>query len=90
MGEQFRRSWLACLACVLALALSGCSIKMMAINTLGNALAEGTSGFATDDDPGVVRDAVPCACNTVGRLIDQSSRHKGLLQAACSGFTSYS
>ena len=90
MGEQLRRSWLACLACVLALALSGCSIKMMAINTLGNALAEGTSGFATDDDPELVRDAVPFALKTIESLIDRSPRHKGLLQAACSGFTTYS
>jgi predicted anti-sigma-YlaC factor YlaD len=90
MGEQFRRSWLAYLACVLALAVSGCSIKMMAINTLGNALAEGTSGFATDDDPELVRDAVPFALKTIESLIDRSPRHKGLLQAACSGFTSYS
>jgi len=74
---------------VLALALSGCSIKTMAVNTLGNALSEGTSGFAKDDDPELVRDAIPFALKTIETLIDSSPKHKGLLTAACSGFTSY-
>jgi predicted anti-sigma-YlaC factor YlaD len=76
--------------CALALVHTGCSIKMMAINTLGNALADGTSGFAKDDDPELVRDAVPFALKTIESLIDQSPKHKGLLTAACSGFTQYS
>jgi predicted anti-sigma-YlaC factor YlaD len=74
---------------VLALAVNACSIKMMAINTLGNALSEGTSGFAKDDDPELVRDAIPFALKTIESLIDQSPKHKGLLTAACSGFTQY-
>jgi len=73
----------------LGLALGGCSIKTMAINTLGNALSEGTSGFAKDDDPELIRDAVPFALKTIETLIDSSPKHKGLLQAACSGFTQY-
>jgi predicted anti-sigma-YlaC factor YlaD len=75
---------------VFALALGGCSIKTMAVNTLGNALSEGTSGFAKDEDPELVRDAVPFALKTIESLIDQSPKHKGLLTAACSGFTQYS
>lgn len=74
---------------MLALALAGCSIKTMAVNTLGNALAEGSSGFAKDDDPELVRDAIPFALKTIESLIDQSPKHKGLLTAACSGFTQY-
>jgi len=79
-------------AAVLALALApgGCSIKTMAVNTLGNALSEGTSGFATDDDPELVRDAIPFALKTIETLIDASPTHKGLLTAACRGFTQYS
>jgi hypothetical protein len=50
-----------CSVCALALMLLGCSIGSMAINTLGNALAEGNLDFATDDDPELVRDAVPFA-----------------------------
>ena len=37
---------------------SGCSVKKMAVNKLGNALAAGGSRFASDDDPELVRAAV--------------------------------
>jgi predicted anti-sigma-YlaC factor YlaD len=77
------------LVCALALALPGCSIKSMAIKSLGDALAEGTSTFATDDDPELVRDAVPFALKTIESLIVESPKHRGLLLAACSGFTQY-
>jgi predicted anti-sigma-YlaC factor YlaD len=62
----------------------------MAIKTLGNALAEGTSAYARDDDPELVRDAVPFALKTIEGLIEQSPRQRGLLLGACSGFTQYS
>lgn len=75
--------------CALAVALPGCSIKKMAINSLGDALAEGTSTFATDDDPELVRDAVPFALKTIETLIVESPKHRGLLLSACSGFTQY-
>jgi predicted anti-sigma-YlaC factor YlaD len=89
MREQLRRPALAAGACLLTLGLSGCSIKMMAVNTLGNALSEGTSSFATDDDAELIRDAVPFALKTIESLIEQSPKHKGLLTAASSGFTQY-
>jgi predicted anti-sigma-YlaC factor YlaD len=74
----------------LAFALSGCSIKRMAINSLGDALASGSSStFAKDDDPELVRDAIPFALKTIEGLIDESPRHQGLLTAAASGFTQY-
>ena len=75
---------------LVALSLSGCSIKRMAINTLGNALSSGSSStFARDDDPELVRDATPFALKTIEALLDQSPRHIGLLTAAASGFTQY-
>ena len=90
MNDLVKRSLLPLSVCVLALAHAGCSIKTMAINTLGNALADGSSGFARDDDPELIRDAVPFALKTIESLIGQSPNHKGLLKAACSGFTQYS
>ncbi|MCX6546211.1 MAG: TRAP transporter TatT component family protein [Acidobacteria bacterium] len=90
MSDLIRRSLLPLCLCALGLAQTGCSIRMMAINTLGNALAGGSSGYAKDDDPELVRDAVPFALKTIEGLIDESPRHKGLLTAACSGFTQYS
>lgn len=77
-------------AAVAALALfPACSIKKLAVNSLGNALAEGTSSFAKDDDPELVWDAVPFGLKTIESLLDESPRHKGLLYAAASGFTQY-
>jgi len=90
MSVVIRRSLLPLCVCALALVHTGCSIKMMAINTLGNALADGSFGFARDDDPELVRDAVPFALKTIEGLIEQSPKHKPLLTAACRGFTQYS
>src|SRR5450432_4131622 len=76
------------LAVVLAF-LPGCSIKHVAVNALGNALAEGGSGYARDDDPDLVWEAVPFGLKTVESLLDEAPRHKGLLFAAASGFVQY-
>ncbi len=76
------------LVLVAALA-SGCSIKKMAINTVGDALAEGNSVYATDEDPELVREAVPFGLKLVESLLQQSPTHRGLLLSAASGFTSY-
>jgi predicted anti-sigma-YlaC factor YlaD len=89
MRDRLMRPLAAGCLCMLALALSGCSIKMMAINTLGDALSEGTSSFATDDDPELIAGAVPFALKTIESLIEQSPKHRGLLTAAASGFTQY-
>jgi predicted anti-sigma-YlaC factor YlaD len=76
-------------ALCLALALPGCSIKKMAINTVGNALAESGSTYASDDDPELIAAAVPFGLKTIESLLAESPKHKGLLLAACSGFTQY-
>jgi hypothetical protein len=75
---------------VAAASLSGCSIKKMAINTVGNALAESGSNFAADDDPELIAGALPFGLKTIEGLLAQSPKHKGLLFASCSGFTQYS
>lgn len=85
------RSEAGCLAVLaLALCLPGCSIKKLAINSLGNALAAGGSTYASDEDPELVRGAVPFGLKTIEALLQESPRHRGLLLAAASGFTQYS
>ena len=75
---------------ILALALlPGCSVKKMAVNSLGNALAEGGSTWSSDDDPQLVREAAPFSLKTIESLLAESPRHEGLLFAATSGFTQY-
>ncbi|HEY3286344.1 MAG TPA: TRAP transporter TatT component family protein [Gemmatimonadaceae bacterium] len=87
---MFRTPFRAAALAGMTLTLSGCSIKRMAINSLGDALSSGSSStFAKDDDPELVRDAIPFALKTIESLIDASPRHQGLLTAAASGFTQY-
>jgi predicted anti-sigma-YlaC factor YlaD len=73
----------------LAVSVSGCSIKKMAINTVGNALAESGSNFAADEDPELIAGALPFGLKTIEGLLASSPKHKGLLFASCSGFTQY-
>jgi predicted anti-sigma-YlaC factor YlaD len=68
---------------------SGCSIKKMAINGLADSLASGGAVYASDEDPELVRDALPFSLKTIETLLDQVPRHPGLLLSACSGFTQY-
>jgi predicted anti-sigma-YlaC factor YlaD len=78
------------LAPVTALALSGCSIKTMAIKTVADSLSEGTSSFATDDDPQLIKDALPFGLKTLEGLLAQLPTHRPLLRSVAAGFTSYS
>jgi predicted anti-sigma-YlaC factor YlaD len=74
---------------LLALLLGGCSIRSMAINKLGDALAGGSSNFASDDDPELVGQAIPFGLKTMEGLLLETPRHKGLLFAVTSGFVQY-
>ena len=74
----------ACLAAV------SCSINRLAVNKLGDALAAGSSTYATDDDPELVGQALPFALKTIEGLLESVPEHRGLLLAAASGFTQYS
>ncbi|MCL4822423.1 MAG: TRAP transporter TatT component family protein [Vicinamibacteria bacterium] len=75
---------------LLALAvLPGCSVKKIAVNSLGNALAQGGGVYAKDDDPELVREATPFGLKLMESLLEESPKHKGLLYATSSGFTQY-
>src|SRR3989442_2687905 len=77
------------LAAVLSLLCSGCSIRRIAINKVGDALAAGGSTFASDDDPELVKAAAPFSLKLMESLLAESPRHKRLLFATSSGFTQY-
>lgn len=68
---------------------TGCSLQRMAVNKLGNALAKGGTVFAADDDPELVKAAVPFSLKLMESLLAESPRHEGLLFATASGFTQY-
>jgi hypothetical protein len=69
---------------------SGCSIRRVAVNQVGNALASGGSTFTSDDDPDLVAAAIPFGLKMYESLLAESPKHIGLLLAAAQGFTEYS
>ncbi len=73
----------------LALAPTGCSLKKLAVNALGDALSESGATYASDDDPDLVREALPFALKLIESILEESPEHRGLLTAAASGFTQY-
>jgi len=81
------------LAGLLALALSpllcGCSVKRLAVNKVGDALAGSGSSFASDDDPDLVKAAVPFSLKLMEGLLAENPNHKGLLLASASGFSQF-
>jgi predicted anti-sigma-YlaC factor YlaD len=80
---------LGLLAVAFSFALSGCSIRKLAIKKLGDALAESGTTFASDSDPELVKGALPFSLKLIESLLAESPRHRGLLLAASSGFTQY-
>src|SRR5512141_2125806 len=77
----------SCLA--LLLVGQGCSIKRYAINQVGNALSGSGTTFASDEDPELIKAAVPFSLKLMESLLAESPQHQGLLLAAASGFTQY-
>ncbi len=77
------------LAVLVAGGLAGCSLNRLAVNKLGDALSSGGGAFATDDDPELVKAAVPFSLKLMESLLVESPEHRGLLLAASSGFTQY-
>ncbi|MEO7649355.1 MAG: TRAP transporter TatT component family protein [Bryobacteraceae bacterium] len=68
---------------------SGCALKRVAINKLGDSLAQSGTTFTADDDPDLVAQALPFGLKLYEGLLAESPRHRGLLFAAAKGFTSY-
>lgn len=84
-----RVGWLGLVMAGLVMLAPGCSIKRLAVNRVGDALASGGTTFSSDDDPELVRAAVPFSLKLMESLLAESPRHRGLLFATTSGFTQY-
>jgi hypothetical protein len=74
----------------LLLTLSSCSIKRWAVKTVANTLTSGVDVYGTDEDPELVRDALPFGLKTMESLLAVVPDHEGLLLTLCKGFTQYS
>lgn len=71
-----------------ALALPGC--RSAATKVIANAVSSSSGGvYAQDDDPELVRAAVPFGLKSMEALLDEHPTHEGLLTSLSSGFTQY-
>jgi len=86
MGSQMKWSALAVAA---AIAIQGCSLRQVAVNSIGDALAGGGDVYAADDDIELVGAATPFGLKTIESLLAASPEHRGMLLAAARGFTQY-
>jgi tetratricopeptide (TPR) repeat protein len=90
--HRFRLSLIFILG-LLALAVSGCSVRKLAMNSVAGALTggggNGPSIFASDDDPDLVSDALPFALKTFEALLKEIPDNTDLLFTTCQGFTVY-
>ena len=68
---------------------SGCSLKRMAVNSVANSLAASGDVFSRDDDPELIRDALPFGLKTMESLLEVVPENRNLLLAACQGYTQY-
>ncbi len=86
-----RRGFVAAGVGVLVLACAtGCLAKRVAVGAVADALGgSGGGSFASDDDPELVRDAIPFGLKLYETLLESTPDHRGLLVATASGFASY-
>ncbi len=70
-------------------ALAACSVKRTAVDIVGDALSGGGGVYMTDDDPDLVREAMPFGLKTYESLLEVSRVHEGLLLSAAEVFAAY-
>ncbi len=69
--------------------LASCSIQKFAIRKVADTLTQGPDVYGTDEDPELVRDALPFGLKTMESLLPGVPRHQGLLLTLCKGYTMY-
>jgi predicted anti-sigma-YlaC factor YlaD len=83
------RRFLAIVLIILTMLCNSCSIKKIAMNRLGDALAQGGTAFSSDNDPEMIRTAAPFSLKLMESILAECPQHIGLLLALSSGFTQY-
>ncbi len=68
---------------------SGCSIRIIAARNVANTLSESGDVFSRDDDPELIRAAVPFGLKTYESLLESVPTHEPLLLTTCRGYTQY-
>ena len=74
---------------VLCLLLSGCSIRKMALKSMGGALSSASDEYARDEDPELVKGALPFSLKVMETILREDPRDASLLLNVTKGFTQY-
>jgi hypothetical protein len=69
--------------------LGGCSIKETVVNYAGDAISGGGGVWSSDEDPQLIKEAIPFGLKTNESLLRVSPDHEGLLEATATGFLAY-
>ncbi len=83
------RRALLVLVLIAAVVTPSCSVRKYTIKQMGGALANSSGTFSSDNDPELVRAAVPFSLKLMEALLEQTPNDPNLLLAAASGFTQY-
>jgi len=83
------RAEMLILLAMLMFSTVSCSVRRVAINKIGDALASGGSVYESDEDIELVAGALPFSLKLVESLLAEAPSHKGLLLTASQGFVSY-
>jgi predicted anti-sigma-YlaC factor YlaD len=86
---KFPRRAAPVLVAMLVLGIPGCALRKMALGSVANSLAKSGDTFSSDEDPELIRAAVPFSLKLVESLLAELPQHRGLLLSACSGFTQF-
>jgi len=78
-----------CSTVFLGVFLGGCSLRTIALRSLADSVAEPGDTYARDDDPQLVRDALPVMLKIMEQLHDGLPDHKGIRLGLVRSFTSF-
>ena len=76
-------------AALLLCLLAGCSIRKMALKSMGGALSSASDEYARDEDPELVKGALPFSLKVMETILREDPRDPGLLLSVTKGFTQY-
>lgn len=72
-----------------AVTTTGCSLKQIALRSVADTMSESGTTYARDDDPELVRDAIPFVLKLMEQIHDGVPKHKNLCTALARTATSY-
>ncbi|MCP9439311.1 MAG: TRAP transporter TatT component family protein [Nitrospira sp.] len=88
-GVRRRRRCSLLIGVLVVTVLGGCSVKRLMAESVGEMLAGDSDLYAAEEDPDLVREALPFGLKTVEGLLTISPNHRAMLVSAAKGFTTY-